>query len=288
MSSFEELYLHYRGLPLPRGTFSEDFKYFEEFNFKDDDILVVTYPKSGTTWMKEILTLVLNSGDLTLFQTIPCWLRVPHIEMKAMAKHMEQLASPRSLSTHFLYNMMPSSLHTSKAKVIYVMRNPKDILVSSYYFHQMANFLEDPGTLDEFMDKFLKGRVFYGKWTDHVKSWKCAELGDRIMFITYEEMIQDLPASVTRISNFLCHNLSEDAIPKIAEYCSFKSMKDNKMSNYSTLPKETMDHDKSPFMRKGIAGDWKIHLNSEQQTLFTSAIRKELEGQNFSLPWSLD
>jgi len=38
------------------------------------------------------------------------------------------------------------------------MRNPKDILVSSYYFHQMATFLEDPGTFDEFLDKFLEGR----------------------------------------------------------------------------------------------------------------------------------
>lgn len=44
------------------------------------------------------------------------------------------------------------------SQVIYVMRNPKDILVSSYYFHQMAAFLEDPGTFDEFMDKFLEGR----------------------------------------------------------------------------------------------------------------------------------
>lgn len=38
------------------------------------------------------------------------------------------------------------------------MRNPKDIVVSSYYFHQMAQFLEDPGTFDEFMEKFLEGR----------------------------------------------------------------------------------------------------------------------------------
>lgn len=70
------------------------------------------------------------------------------------------------------------------------MRNPKDIMVSSYYFHQMAGFLQDPGTFDEFMDKFLEGKIISGKWTDHVKSWRQAELEDRIMFITYEEMVQ--------------------------------------------------------------------------------------------------
>ena len=38
------------------------------------------------------------------------------------------------------------------------MRNPKDVVVSSYYFHQMAKFLEDPGTFDEFIDTFLEGK----------------------------------------------------------------------------------------------------------------------------------
>lgn len=38
------------------------------------------------------------------------------------------------------------------------MRNPKDVLVSSYYFHQMAAFLQDPGTFDKFMTTFLEGK----------------------------------------------------------------------------------------------------------------------------------
>lgn len=70
------------------------------------------------------------------------------------------------------------------------MRNPKDMMVSSYYFHQMAGFLQDPGTFDEFIDKFLEGKLIFGKWTDHVKSWRQAKLGDRIMFIAYEETVQ--------------------------------------------------------------------------------------------------
>lgn len=63
-------------------------------------------------------------------------------------------------------------------------------MVSLLYFHQMVGFLQDPGTFDEFMDKFLEGKIIFGKWTNHVKSWRQAELGDRIMFITYEEMVQ--------------------------------------------------------------------------------------------------
>ncbi|XP_068592313.1 sulfotransferase family 2, cytosolic sulfotransferase 3 isoform X1 [Cebidichthys violaceus] len=287
--SSEEKYLLHRGLMLPEETHSlESLKFAQEFTFKDEDVTAVVYPKSGTIWMQEILPLVLNGGDLTPIQTVPNWDRVPWLEEKRLALVVDKLQSPRGLVTHFPYHLMPPSFHTSKAKVIYVMRNPKDIVVSSYYFHKMAEFLESPGTFDEFMEKFLKGKVLFGKWTDHVKSWRGADLGDRIMYITYEEMVQDLPAALRRLSDFLCRSLSEEAIQKIAEHCSFKTMKNNNMSNFSLVPKKYMNSDTSPFLRKGVAGDWKNHFSPEQLARFTSVIRKELEGESFSLPWSLD
>uniref|UniRef100_A0A3Q0SU96 Sulfotransferase n=1 Tax=Amphilophus citrinellus TaxID=61819 RepID=A0A3Q0SU96_AMPCI len=287
--SCDEMYLRYHGLLLPRETHSdESLEFAQEFKFEDDDVMAVTYPKSGTIWMQEILPLVLNGGDLTPIHTIPNWDRVPWLEEKRLALVVDKLASPRALVTHFPYNLMPPSFYTAKAKVIYVMRNPKDIMVSSYYFHQMAGFLEDPGTFDEFMDKFLEGEVLCGKWTDHMKSWRNSALGDRIMYITYEEMVQDLPASLRRISDFLGRNLTEEVIQKIAEHCSFKAMKTNNMSNFSLIPNVYMDSDKSPFLRKGTVGDWKNHFSSEQLARFISVISKELEGESFSLPWSLD
>ncbi|CAK6954323.1 sulfotransferase family 2%2C cytosolic sulfotransferase 3 [Scomber scombrus] len=282
-------YILYHGLLLPPQAHSlESLEYAQKFSVKDTDVFAVTYPKSGTIWMQEILPLVLNGGDLKPIQSIPNWDRVPWLEEKRLSVVVDQLESPRAMVTHFPYHLMPPSFHTSKAKVIYVMRNPKDIMVSSYFFHQMAVFLEDPGTFDEFMEKFLEGRVMFGKWTDHVKGWRHTDLGDRIMYITYEEMVQDLPAALRRISDFLDRNLSEEAIQKIAEYCSFKTMKSNNMSNFSLVPKIYMDSDKSPFLRKGVAGDWKNHFSSEQLARCTSVIRKELEGESFSLPWSLD
>ncbi|XP_045899953.1 sulfotransferase family 2, cytosolic sulfotransferase 3 isoform X2 [Micropterus dolomieu] len=287
MSSHD--YIKYHGLLLPLLAHStESLEFAQNFSVEDTDVFAVTYPKSGTIWMQEILPLVLNGGDLTLIHTVPNWDRAPWLEEKRLAEVVDQLKSPRALVSHFPYHLMPPSFHTSKAKVIYVMRNPKDIIVSSYYFHQMAGFLEDPGTFDEFMDKFLEGRVLFGKWTDHVKSWRHTELGDRIMYITYEEMCQDLPAALRRISEFLGRHLSEESIQKIAEHCSFKNMKANNMSNFSLVPKKYMDPDKSSFFRKGVVGDWKNHFSSESLAKFTSVLRKELGSESVSLPWSLD
>ncbi|XP_058502721.1 sulfotransferase family 2, cytosolic sulfotransferase 3 isoform X2 [Solea solea] len=282
-------YICYHDLLLPPEAHSlESLEFAQNFSVNDTDVFAVTYPKSGTVWMQEILPLVLNGGDLTPIQTIPNWDRVPWLEEKRLAVVVDQLTSPRAMVTHFPYHLMPPSFLKSKAKVINVLRNPKDVMVSSYYFHQMAAFLEDPGTYDEFMEKFLTGKVMFGKWTDHVKSWRQPALGDRIMYITYEDMVQDLPAALRRISDFLGCNLNDETIQKIAEHCSLKSMKGNNMSNFSLVPKQYMDATKSPFLRKGVPGDWKNHFTSEQLARFTSVIRKEMEGESFSLPWSLD
>eukprot|EP00066_Takifugu_rubripes_P003439 XP_003966001.1 PREDICTED: sulfotransferase family cytosolic 2B member 1-like isoform X1 [Takifugu rubripes] len=287
MSTIE--YIYYRGIMLPPLAHSEEsLEYAQNFSIEDTDVFAVTYPKSGTIWMQEILPLVLNGGDLTPVQTIANWDRVPWLEEKRLALVVDQLPNPRAMVTHLPYHLMPPSLQTSRAKVIYVMRNPKDVLVSSYYFHQMAAFLQDPGTFGEFMNTFLEGKVLFGKWTDHVKSWRHTELGDRILYLTYEEMVEDLPAALRRLSVFLGRNLSEEVIQKIAEHCSFRNMKANPMSNFSLVPNEYMDSKKSPFLRKGLAGDWKNHFSSEQLAKFSSVIKKELENEDFCLPWSLD
>lgn len=43
-------------------------------------------------------------------------------------------------------------------QVIYVSRNPKDVLVSFYHFHNMANFLPEAGSFPQFLDQFLEDK----------------------------------------------------------------------------------------------------------------------------------
>lgn len=62
---------------------------------------------------------------------------------------------------------------------------------------------------------------------------------------------QDLRDSVSKISQFMGKSLDSEVIEKIADHCVFKNMKQNKMSNYSLVPNEFMDRNKSEFLRKG-------------------------------------
>ncbi|XP_058232315.1 LOW QUALITY PROTEIN: sulfotransferase 2B1-like [Hemibagrus wyckioides] len=282
----EDLYSLYHGLLLPTISHTdESLKYFESFQVQDDDVIAVTYPKSGTTWMQEILPLLLNGGDLTPVLTIPNWDRVPWLEESRIAETAKKLSAPRAFASHMPYHLMPSSFFSSKAKVIYVSRNPKDVLVSTFHFHQMASFLHDPGAFEEFADQFLAGNVIFGKWTDHVKSWRNTDLGDRILYVTYEEMIQDLHGVLGRMLLFLGKSMSKDALNHVTEHCTFKTMKQNKMSNYSLVPKDVMDSKKSAFLRKGIVGDWKNYFSPELESKFNTAISEELKGTDITFPW---
>ncbi|KAJ8289741.1 hypothetical protein GJAV_G00004770 [Gymnothorax javanicus] len=279
-------YLCYHGLLLPKTAHTEEsIKFAMAFEITDDDVFAITYPKSGTTWMQEILPLILNGGDLTPVQTIPNWDRVPWLEETRAALVLKDQPPPRAMVSHLPFHLMPPTFYTSKAKVIYITRNPKDVAVSSFHFHSMASFLDDPGTLDEFLDKFLAGQVLFGKWTDHVKSWRNTGIEDRILYMTYEEMVKDLKGSLHRMEQFLGRELSPDALEKVANHCQFNNMKTNIMSNFSLVPQDIMDNSKSPFFRKGITGDWRNHFNAEQNARFSAVIKKEMEGTNFDFPW---
>ncbi|XP_067859937.1 sulfotransferase 2B1-like [Heptranchias perlo] len=274
----------HEGILWPTHVHSEESLRYarEEFQVRGDDVFIVTYPKSGTTWMQEIVPLIYSNGDLTPVLTIQSWQRVPWLEHKYSKMLLENRPSPRLITTHLPYHLMPKSFDTSKAKVIYVARNPKDVLVSFFHYHNMATFLENPGTFEEFFHRFLEGKVMFGCWFDHVKSWWPLKDQDNFLFLTYEETLQDMRGVLVKLGEFLGKQLSDNAIEAIVNQSKFNNMKHNKMSNYSFVPKELMDQTKSNFLRKGIAGDWKNHFTTAQTEYFNSLFAERTKGLNFT------
>lgn len=285
--SEEDLYVEYKGVLMPKMVHTpESLKHYEDFSFRPDDILIVTYPKSGTTWLQEIIPLILSQGDMVVVDTVPNWDRVPWLEeTRACALNLDQRPAPRVFSTHFHYGMMSPSFFMVKPRVIYVMRNPRDVFTSSFHYHQMASFLVNPGTQTEFLHKFVDGKVMFGSWFDHVKGWLHPGGLQHIMYISYEEMIQDLKAAVARLAEFLDTPLDSETMGKIANRCVFKNMKNNKMSNYSLVPSEFMDQNTSEFLRKGIVGDWKNHLTAAEGEYFDAVYRSKMQHVKYSFVW---
>ncbi|KAM9299429.1 sulfotransferase 2B1-like [Gastrophryne carolinensis] len=282
-----EVYFNYKGILFPSMACNyDDITFAEnEFQVRDDDIFNITYPKSGTTWMIDILSLIKKNGKPTWNKTVPNWDRAPWIETHGNPKKLQASDEcPRLITSHLPRHLFLKSLSASKAKVIYTVRNPKDTVVSLYHFAKMSSFYKDPESFDQFVKQFLVEDLPYGSWFDHVKGWMEMSGKDNFMFQTYEDLQTDLRGSVKKICQFLGKELDDKALDSVVESVSFQSMKQNQMSNFSLLPNGYMDQEKSPFMRKGMVGDWKNHFTIALNEYFDK-IYKEKQGFSMLFPW---
>ncbi|XP_006747600.2 sulfotransferase 2B1-like, partial [Leptonychotes weddellii] len=187
-------YFRYKGIPFPVGIYSpESIRMVENADVQDDDIFIITYPKSGTNWMIEILSLILKDGDPSWIRSVPIWKRAPWCETIMGAFSLSDQPSPRLMSSHLPIQLFTKAFFNSKAKVIYMGRNPRDVVVSLYHYSKIAGQLKDPGTPDQFLQNFLKGEVQFGSWFDHIKGWIRMQGKENFLFITYEELQQVIP-----------------------------------------------------------------------------------------------
>ncbi|XP_065272615.1 sulfotransferase 2B1-like [Emys orbicularis] len=279
----------FAGIALPGHLHTqESLRFASSFQFRDSDVVIVTYPKSGTTWMQEILTLIHSKGDLEPAKTIPNWARAPWLEHTYFKDLLQETRGPRLITTHLPCQVLAPALRKSKAKVIYMARNPKDVAVSFYHFHKMAKFLPDPGSFEDFLIRFLDGTVQYGSWFDHVKGWLSQQAELELFYITYEDVHKELGRSVEQLADWLGCPLQPEEIREIQQHCSFSSMRENAMVNYTLIPCEIMDHSQGRFMRKGTVGDWRDHFTPLQNMLFHKIYQKEMQDSSMRFRWLLD
>ncbi|XP_041038096.1 sulfotransferase 1C2-like [Carcharodon carcharias] len=266
---------------LPRWS-ADIWEMVEKFQAKPDDLLIVTYPKAGTTWIQEIVDQVNWSGDVESCKRAPIYDRIPFLEyfvgptMPTGIELIEKMPSPRMIKTHLPFQLIPKSFWEQDCKALVVARNAKDCLVSYYHFHRMCLILPEPGTWQEFFQKFMDGQVCWGSWFDHVKGWWEAMSHHRVLFLFYEDIKENPRQEILKVAKFMGKVLEEEVIEKIAQLSSFNVMKDNPMANYTTLPVEIMNQNISRFMRKGQVGDWKNHFTVAQNAEFDEQYERQM------------
>nr|XP_034953264.1 amine sulfotransferase-like [Zootoca vivipara] len=186
----DEKYLFtYKGFYFqPYLTSAEHLDTLEDFEIRDSDVLLVTYPKSGTVWTVNILSLIYHEGHRNGMEHVNLVDRVVSLEYNIRNVDYVSCPSPRLLASHLPYYLVPKGLRNKRAKVIYVVRNPKDVLVSYYHFSKAAVTLEEVEDFGIFMERFLAGKVLASLWLDHVEGWFSHRDDFNILLLTYEEM----------------------------------------------------------------------------------------------------
>ncbi|XP_068088072.1 sulfotransferase 6B1-like [Hyperolius riggenbachi] len=269
-TSSEDLLFTYKGVLYPTVLCNEEtFKSLENFEAREDDLLVVTYPKCGTNWIIQILydiVGVISNKELLLDNTM--------IEFgnPEMLERFKDRPSPRIISTHLNVQSIPKSFFQKKVKTLLVLRNPKDAAVSFYNFYNSMPALPTYQSWDLFFKDFIQGNVVYGSYFDYLVAWNKHTEEHNVMAVTFEEMKLDLPTQLRKISDFFRLSLSPEQISLVEEQTSFTSMKEKSEATHGKLG--------NAFFRKGQIGDWRSVFTEPQSKQVDAEFEKYLAGTN--------
>ncbi|XP_020803227.1 sulfotransferase family cytosolic 1B member 1-like [Drosophila serrata] len=262
-----------RWCTLPEKYNQEFAKRIDEFKTKDGDVYVVTFMKSGTTWMQELAWLLLNNLDYERAKTSHTVRRSPHIEYSCINNKFsvdnislcdQMQDNPRFIKSHLPSQLLPRQIWEQKRKIIYVARNPKDVVISSFHFLTSLGLWQ--GNLQDYIDEYITDRIPFTSYWSHIIDFYRMRNETNVFFVTYEEMKQDLKVVIERLSKFLdCKKLNEMEMETLFKHLSFDNMKENKYTNPTKLIQNSYNAKEDfNFMRRGIVGSYRDELNPEQ------------------------
>ncbi len=268
-----------------------DSTVWNAFRFRDDDIVIGTYGKSGTTWTQQIISQLLFTGsdDLPVADMSP-WLdlRVPPRDVKLAA--LEAQTHRRFIKTHLPVDAL---VYSPRAKYIYIARDGRDVVWSMYNHHANANDLwyqllnDTPGRIGPPIEKppasirqyFLDwmdrdGHPFWPFWENLASWWAIRDLPN-LMLLHFEELRQDLPGQMRRIAAFLDIPIDEARFPVMVEHCGFAWMKANATKS-TPLGGAVWDGGAEVFINKGTNGRWRDVLTPEDNARYEAMAREKL------------
>ena len=235
-----------------------------------DDVFLVSYPRSGNTWARFLLGNLIYQDDPVTFSNIES--RIPEIYFNR-DRVLRQLPRPRILKSHECFQ-------PQYPRVIYLVRDPRDVAVSFYHHNVKARNISDDYPMASFVPRFIAGELDrkFGSWRDNVLSWTSLRQGDpRFLMLRYEDMKRDSTNALASVVTFLerCSfrkiDSSPEALRRTIESSSPEKMRalEKEEGGRWVLTKGTRSD--KPFVRSATSGGWKSQLAAESVAAIESA-----------------
>lgn len=250
---------------------------YHDFVPRPSDIFIVTYPRSGTTWMQMILYQLTTSGEMD-FEHISQ--KCPFFEVNFRSQgNFNQFSSPRLFKTHLSSIWFP---RRSPCRYIHVIRDGRDVAVSSFNFRKSHFGFKDDFSVF-FKKHFMKkNNPEILSWFQHTSGWLNRQKDHNVLYLSYEDLKTDLKGCLYKIADFCGLEIDPARLPDILHRCSFSFMKQyEEKFDPATESVLASPVQQGAFIRKGSSGGWSEHFSPEQLEIFDRRFRKYL-GQKFS------
>lgn len=280
-------------------TIATNLDFIINFDIRVDDVFVCALMKCGSNWMQNIVWLLTHELDfeknqnvdpsnlMCNFEDITKWGSFDGAELgNYWIKHFGNMESTRVFKSHCPIYFLPKDIWTKGAKIVYVVRNPKDSLVSEY--HYIRNLFHCDITLDDVINGVTNDTwLFCPRFSHILNFWRVRHLPN-VCFIAYEDLLSDTFNTIKKLSEFLNCHYSDEQLMKLVEYSSFDNMKKIKTINKESdvlwmenkLGKKRPDAEFT-FFRKGKAGAYRDDLNTNQIKKLDDWIGKNLKDTDF-------
>jgi len=255
-----------------------DSTYWNHFRFRPGDIVTVTWAKTGTTWLQQILSQLIFEGA----EGLPVQMMSPWVELRAVPIHftvatLEAQTHRRFMKSHLPADVLPIS---PMAKYLYVARDGRDVLWSWHNHHRrmspmaLAALNGGPGRVGPPLHPANENqREYFHEWLDHdgyplwpfwshVQSWWELRHHPDVLLVHFNHLKADLAGQIRRIARFLNIDVNPDLLPTILEHCSFEYMKAHAKTLLPVF-EGGLNGGSQAFIHKGTNGQWREVLTPD-------------------------
>jgi hypothetical protein len=240
-----------------------------EFRPRADDIYIVSYPRSGTTWMQLLLHRLVGRDDLDFahISQVSPWFERSLAIGSMSAADFERFPSPRIFKSHLPYGWLPRA-----GRFVYVWRDGRDVAVSYYHFYRSHLGCRDD--FPTFFGRFLRGELQYRSWFNHVGGWLVHAGAPETLVVRYEDLHQDHAAVLRRVAAHAGLAVSEERLARIAAETSFAAMKGQE-AKFDHATALLLERRGAPgaFLRRGLPGEGAAALDATQVAAFEQRLR---------------
>lgn len=222
------------------------------FGVYPDDTFIISYPRSGSTWTRFLVANLAHPEETVTFANLD---RILPATAVASRRQLKKASRPRILKSHNYYD------HRYQ-RVVYVVRDPRDVVLSEYRFNLKGRGIEDGYPIERFVARFVNGEIGdYGSWKENVASW-IATRGDSsdFLLLRYEDMVTDTAREVAKVAAFLGINASPERIASAVEKSSADKMRAMEKKESETWVVTRGRRKDIPFVGAATAGGWKSKL----------------------------